>query len=428
MMKRNTHEKKAGNIILIGLFISLAGIVPGCIDDGGEVDKTLKIGAIYPLSGSSATSGANVKNGILFAVDIINNEFDLDIPLARSNGIVSLDGRQIEIVFGDSQGSPSVGKVEAEKVIQKENLVALLGCYHSAVTDEVSQLAENLSLPFITAASTAPSLTQRGFNWFFRTTPNDVTFVQNFFEFLQEIQRDRGISVERLGVVHEDSIWGQEFGNYARFYANESGYQIAANISYSAGTENVSNDVQKLKDANVDVVMHASYSNDAILFMQTYKQMDYRPDAILANDAGFIERDFLQVLGEDGNFPLTRQSWNKDLSEMKPLIGTVNEMFKERYGMDMNGNSARAFTGMLVLADAIERAGSTHPEAIQQTLLETNVTDDKLIMPWGGVKFDQKTHQNILGKGIITQIIDQNYCTVWPWNLATKELIWPMPA
>ncbi|NOR78804.1 MAG: hypothetical protein GQ523_10425 [Methanophagales archaeon] len=48
-------------------------------------------------------------------------------------------------------------------------------------------------------------------------------------------------------------------------------------------------------------------------------------------------------------------------------------------------------------------------------------------MPWDGVTFDRETHQNTLGKGIICQIIDQEYYTVWPWNLATKELIWPMP-
>jgi branched-chain amino acid transport system substrate-binding protein len=73
------------------------------------------------------------------------------------------------------------------------------------------------------------------------------------------------------------------------------------------------------------------------------------------------------------------------------------------------------------------RAGSTDSEAIREALPETNMPSDKLIMPWDGVKFDQETHQNILGKGIICQIIDQEYYTVWPWNLATKELIWPMP-
>jgi branched-chain amino acid transport system substrate-binding protein len=391
-----------------------------------EAEKAIKIGAIYPLSGSLATTGADIKNGIMLIVDVINHEYELNVPLARSKGIDSLNGAKIEIVFGDSQGSPSTGKSEAERLINKEKVVALIGCYQSAVTAEASQVAEDKGIPFLTALSSAPSLSQRGFNWFFRTTPNEEPFVQNFYEFLQDI-RERDIEVDKLAIVHENSIWGSEVGNLEGQYAEEYGYQLVERISYSANTTDVTNEVQRLKNAHPDVVMQASYINDAILCMQTYKQMNFNPDAILADAGGFVEPEFLQVLGEDGNYILTRATWSEDLAETKPLVGTVAQMFRERYGTDMNGNSTRAFTGMFVLADAINRAGSTNPEAIREALLETNIPGDKLIMPWDGVKFDQETHQNTLGKGIICQIIDQGYYTVWPRNFATKELIWPMP-
>nr|QNO55615.1 hypothetical protein JLLEDACL_00014 [Methanosarcinales archaeon ANME-1 ERB7] len=390
-------------------------------------EREIKIGAIYPLTGSLATTGADIKNGVLFAVDIINNEHKIDLPLAISKGIDSLDGAKIEIVFGDSQGSPSVGKSEVERRIDEEKVVALIGCYQSAVTAEASQAAEDKGMPFLTATSDAPSLTQRGFNWFFRTTPNDETFVQNFYQFLQDIRGEKGIKVEKLGIVYENSLWGLEFSKYAEQYAEEYSYPVVENISYDSDTTNVTNEVQRLKDANPDVVMQASYINDAILYMQTYKDMNFSPDAILADDGGFIAPEFLQTLGDDGNYILTRATWSKDLAEAKPLVETVNQMFRERYGANMTGNSARAFTGMLVLADAINRAGSTDPEKIRKALLETNLSSDEIIMPWDGVMFDRETHQNILGKGIICQIIDQEYYTVWPWNLATKELIWPMP-
>jgi branched-chain amino acid transport system substrate-binding protein len=60
-------------------------------------------------------------------------------------------------------------------------------------------------------------------------------------------------------------------------------------------------------------------------------------------------------------------------------------------------------------------------------LLETNIKGNQLIMPWDGVKFDPKTHQNILGKGIIVQVQNGEYYTVWPFNLATKQVVWPFP-
>jgi branched-chain amino acid transport system substrate-binding protein len=392
-----------------------------------DAEKAVEIGAIYPLTGSLATAGAEIKNGLLLAVDIINNEYDLDLPLARSRGIDSLNGAKIEIVFGNSEGSSSRGGSEAERLINEKKAVALIGCYQSAVTAEASEIAEDKGIPFLIPLSSAPSLTQRGFNWCFRTTPNDNTFIHNFYEFLQDVQEEKGVKIEKLGIVHENSAWGAEFAAYAEQYAGEHGYQVVENVSYPADATNVTNKVQRLKDAHPDVVMQASYINDAILYMQTYKDMNFSPDAILADDAGFLEPEFSKNLGDDGNYILTRATWSKDLAEVKPLAGTINEMFRVRYGADMTGVSARAFTGMLVLADAINRAGSTDPEAIREALLETNIPADKLIMPWDGVKFDQETHQNTLGKGIICQIIDQEYYTVWPWDLATNEVIWPMP-
>ncbi len=423
-LKLDWQAKKVASVVLIALSLILVGTVSGCVT---KAEETIKVGAIYPLTGSLATTGANLRNGVLFAMDIINNEYALDLPLASSEGMDSLNGAEIEIVFGDSQGSPSVGSSEVERLINKEKVVALVGCYQSAVTAEASQVAEDKGIPFLVPESVATSLTQRGFNWLFRTSPDDKTIVQEFYEFLQDIQEKKGIEVEKLGIVHEDSLWGPEFGELVEQYAGEYGYQVVESISYSSDATDVASEVRRLKDAHPDIVMQASYINDAILYVQTYKEMEFSPDAILADDAGFIEPEFLKTLGNDGNYILVGARWSKDLAEAKPLIGTVNEMFRERYGTDMNGNSARAFTGMLVLADAINRAASTHPEAIREALLETDIPGDRLIMPWDGVRFDQETHQNTLGKGIICQIIDKEYCTVWPWNLATKELVWPMP-
>jgi branched-chain amino acid transport system substrate-binding protein len=93
----------------------------------------------------------------------------------------------------------------------------------------------------------------------------------------------------------------------------------------------------------------------------------------------------------------------------------------------MNGNSARTFTGLLTLADAINRAASTEPEKVRAALQATDIPASQLIMPWDGIKFDQRG-QNTLGRGIIVQVLNGEYTTVWPFDLATKDLVWPVPA
>ena len=397
--------------------------------DEGPASETVKIGAIYPLSGSLASSGEEMKRGILLAVEVINGQHDLDLPLAPSEGIGSLGGAKIEVVFGDSQGDPAAGRSEAERLIGEESVVALLGAYQSSVTAAASEVAEAEGRPFLTAASTAPSLTERGFNWFFRTTPDEEIFVQNFYQFLADLQKSRPSEDNetlRLAFVHEDSIWGEEFGDLAERYAEDQGFEIVADVSYSSGDPDLTDEVQELIEADPDVVMQASYTEDAILYMQTYRAMNFTPKTILADDAGFSDPEFLNVLGGDGDHVLTRATWSLDLAEKKPLAENVSQLFEKQYGIEMDEESARAFTATIVLAGAIERAGSLDPEAIRTALLETNLSEDDVIMPWVGVEFDPDTHQNIRGRGIICQIIGQEYRTVWPFDLALEDLVVPM--
>ncbi|MCK4721991.1 MAG: ABC transporter substrate-binding protein, partial [Dehalococcoidia bacterium] len=365
---------RAWGMILMLLLVIPAGIASGCAEESSP--KAVKIGAIYPLSGSLATSGADVTNGVLLAVEIINNEYSLDLPLAASRGIDSLDGAEVAVIFGDSQGSPSKGRAEAERLIDEEKVVALIGCYQSAVTAEASEVAEDRGIPFVTAMSTAPSLTQRGLEWFFRTTPNEKTFVHNFCEFLQDVEEKNGVEADKLAIVCENSIWGAEVSKYAEQYAKEYGYQIVERVSYSADAPDVADDVQRLKDAQPNVVIQASYIRDAITYMQAYKATAFDVDAILANDAGFVEPEFLETLGADGDYIFTREVWSKDLAATKPIVGAIDQLFRERYGRGMNGNSARAFTGMVVLADAINRAASTEAGAIHSALLQTCIPGD----------------------------------------------------
>src|SRR6185295_5540097 len=188
----------------------------------------------------------------------------------------------------------------------------------------------------------------------------------------------------------------------------------------------LTSEVQTLKAANPSLVMQSSYTPDAILSMKTYKELGFAPDMILANNAGFTDTEFIRTLGKDAEYVITREVWALDLANRNPLIKEVNALFQKRYGANFTGNSSRTFTGMMVMADAINRAKSTDADAIRKALTETNITADHLIMPWKGVKFDE-FGQNTLGRGILVQIVDGKYNTVWPFNMASREVTWPMP-
>ncbi len=98
--------------------------------------------------------------------------------------------------------------------------------------------------------------------------------------------------------------------------------------------------------------------------------------------------------------------------------------------MDMSENAARSFMAPFVLADALNRAKTTEAEAVVKALLETNIPGSQVIYPWKGIKFDPKSHQNIYAQGTLVQILPgspQEYVTVWPFDSAAKNVVWPFP-
>lgn len=389
--------------------------------------EEIRIGVIYPLTGAAASTGLELKNALELAADLINNGTKgLNLPLTTTGGLPNLKGAKIKLIFGDHQGNPQTGATEAERLISQEKVVALVGCYFSNVTNTASQVAERNGIPFMSPESSSATLTQRGFKWFFRTTPHDDLFVANFFEFLKDVEKKKNISVKRITLFNENTLFGTETTKIEEKLAGEQKYPIVEKILYPAKSTQLTSEVQRIKAANPDLIMQSSYLGDAILSMKTYKELGVSPDALLANDAGFNDSEFLKTLGKDGEYVLSREVWALDLAARNPLIKQVNDLYFERYKTNFNGNSARTFTGLMALAEAINRAGSTKPEAIQKALVETDIPGSKLIMPWKGIRFDA-TGQNTLGSGIIVQVQDGKYVTVWPLDLASKDVIWPMP-
>src|SRR5437016_12643289 len=146
--------------------------------------KTVKIGAIYPLSGNAASAGVHAKAAIETAVEIINNAHPElgDLPLAKNAGLAGLGGAKVEVVFADNQGSPAAGQDQALRLITEEKVVALTGAYQSGITLTASAIAERYGIPFLTGESVAANLTERGFKWFFRTTPVASDFAKIYYE------------------------------------------------------------------------------------------------------------------------------------------------------------------------------------------------------------------------------------------------------
>src|SRR5579862_6204209 len=248
----------------------------------------VRIGVIYPLTGAAASTGLELKNAAELAVDLINNGTKgLNLPLTTTGGLPNLKNAKIRLIFGDHQGNPQTGATEAERLISQEKVAAIVCCYFSNVTQTASQVAERSGVPFLNAESSSATLTDRGFKWFFRTTPHDNLFVTNFFEFLKDVEKKKNVSIKRIALFNENTLFGTETTKIEEKLAGEQKYPIVEKILYPAKSTQLTSEVQRIKAANPDLIMQSSYLGDALLSMKTYKELGVSPDALLANDAGF---------------------------------------------------------------------------------------------------------------------------------------------
>jgi len=173
--------------------------------------------------------------------------------------------------------------------------------------------------------------------------------------------------------------------------------------------------------------MPSSYTSDTFLLLRTAKDLDYNPKLIVAQNAGFTDPTFISTMGKDAEGAITRSPYNADLESRIPLLPKINAIFKKHSnGRDLSDVPARNFTAAMTLFDAINRAGSTDPEKIRTALAATNIPPDQLIVPYRGVRF-ATTGQNELVRAILMQVQKGKYCTIYPFELASCQVLYPTP-
>ncbi|MCB1535376.1 MAG: ABC transporter substrate-binding protein [Rhodoblastus sp.] len=413
-MKLNRREALAG----------AAALAASLGASGAYAADEIVVGAVFPMSGSTAQTGVDARNAIETALAIVNEKTDLDLPLAKDAGLTGLGGKKIKVVYADHQGDPQKGRAEAERLITQDKVSAVIGCYHSSVSATVSQTCERYAVPFMCADSSSPSLNKRGLKFFFRASAHDEMFSAAMFDLMDSL-RKQGQKIETLALFHEDTIFGTDSANVQTKLAAARGYKIVADVKYRANSPSLTSEVQQLKSGGADVLMPSSYTTDGILLVRTMAELGYKPKAIIAQAAGFSEKALYDAVGDHLEGAITRGSFSLDLATKRPMVGKVNDLFKKTAGKDLNDNTSREFTAMITLADAINRAGSTDGEKIRGALAATDIPGDKTIMPWKRVKFDE-TGQNNDCDPVLLQYVGKKFVTIFPESGAIAKPLWPM--
>jgi branched-chain amino acid transport system substrate-binding protein len=421
-----TMKKWKMLILAMGIIFLMEGL-PASFAIAAE---NIKVGAVLPLTGSLAQTGRYNRAGIEFAVDIINNKYpDLNLPLAKTEGIPNLNNAKIEIVWGDSQGDPNIARSEVERLIENVGVVAVLGGWTSAEIKTGSQAAERLKTPYVSGAGSSTDLTTRGLRYFFRLCPHLGSTALSFFDYIGDLNRMYKVNLKTVGIAYENSEFGAVTFEEFNKVGTERGYKIVAQVPFPKETTSLVSEVMKLKASNPEIFVHSGYVSDSILLTKAMQNQNFLPK-VWFGLTGYDNPTFVPSVGKAANGAGLRGFFNPRLQ--KDVVKKVNALYTQRYKTEINMESALTFNGPFVLADAINRAKSLDKEEIRKALEATNIPGDQTIMPWDFIRFTPvtpppgHTHDNISSRNIIFQIQDGKQEIIWPFDYATAKPIFPL--
>lgn len=402
--------------------LAAVGLVLAGCSQGGAVsgqakgtkcntDKSsVKIGAVLPLSGALAAGGQYGRGGYDLAARDIN----------KAGGIKGLDGRCVEVVFGDHKGEPARASQMATQLVQRDKVVALSGSYTSATGLTASSAAQRLGVPWLQSVGLANEITERGLDLVFRNKYNTSMASAAAFELFKDLSEKSGKPMTRVALLWENSAYGTEAAKETRAAAKAAGVKLVTDIGFESGTANLTGQLVRVRGAKPDVVLAWDFEPDSIVLLKGMRTLGI--DVPFVAPGGGLIGKGVADLGDVSNGVIALAGWSPDLKT--PSSASVGRRFADKYGQSMNDDAAACYQATWILAEAASSAKSDKPADIAEALRTMNLDQGPATMvptTDGKISFG-KTGQSPSPALLGLQLIGGEFHTVWPAKYATQEV------
>lgn len=418
-------------ILLIAAVVLVSGALVAARLAPAANPAEVLIGSVLPLTGNFASYGQQYLWSAQTAEDIINNDYaDLKVPLGPGKGFPGLGNAPARWIVRDDQSRGDQARTLVEQLISVDKVHWINGEGTSGNTSIIQPVAEAAGIPLTCHPCASPTLTEKGLKWFWRTGPTDKTMVANVFAFLKEWRDHSGPNdLKTIAVFTCDNLFCADNRKVASDLAPKAGFQIVIDLVTKTGATTLASEVQRLQAANPDVLFLVQYSADTTIFQNDAKRAGWNPKVIVTSNGAYSDQTWLEAQKKTngGVGWLGRDPTAIDLVHDRPAWKRINEIYKKySRGQAMGELAMREITGLLWMADVINRAKSVEPAALAKAAMETNMSPDLMIIDYKGIKFDD-SHQNVLATGVMTQIgWDGEKHTLWPWEMARRANFKPL--
>ncbi|HKZ04323.1 MAG TPA: ABC transporter substrate-binding protein [Methylomirabilota bacterium] len=385
----------------------------------------VKIGVVHPVTGPLAEPGQACRLGATMAAEAVN----------AAGGIKALGGAKLELIFGDTQTKPDVGRTEAERVINQGAQI-LMGSFDSGSTAAMVPVVQQRRVPFLVDIAAADPITanvakavkegQQKVQYVYRNFPTGSSFGARAVRYFSEIFTEAGVAPKRVVLMYCNDLFGQNAakGFQAGYAAAKPGWEIVDVIPWPEPPQDLSTEVSRAKAAKPDVIAPITRPASAQLLLPEIRKQRLEVMGIVSpGSPGFYEAGQIAVLKEDVEYAMAAVPWANFKNPRTQKV--AEDYLKRSNGKTFDTNSGYSYDGIFVIADALERAKSTDPDVVVDALKKTNYGAG--LMQYAGPVVFNEIGDNPNAVTTMIQILGQKPVAVWPKEAALQKFVFPRP-
>lgn len=336
------------SVLILSLLVAAGAFASGQAEPAAD-DDTIHIALSAPITGDWSEYGVNFQRSVEMAIEFINED----------GGIL---GRQVRLSVGDTKGNPQESATLAQKWTSDPTVVAQIGAFSSSSSMAAQPIYDAEGMVQLSPTASHADYAG-GSEWSFGivgTQAGEGPFNARF------AYEDLGI--RRVAVLHLNNDWGIDAAEYFSEAFEDLGGEVVGTEFYFDGERDFTAALTKLRETGADGLYIASFYNDGAAINLQRQRLGW-DDVMVLGPTSLYSTQLIELGGDAVEGLYTATGFFTE--DTDPEVRAYVEQFTERYGAQPNFHAALAYDAMMLLADAIERAGSTDSAAIRDALAAT---------------------------------------------------------
>ena len=335
------------------LLVLLIAVLAVAVAGPAFAQKPVKIGVLPPLSPpGDAAAGQFIVRGAKMAIEDIN-----------AHGGV-LGGRKVELVVEDDSGTPEKGTAGFRKLASQDQVIGVIGQFHSSVMGAVQTLAEQFKVPIFSTQASARGITEKHLNYTFRTHVIDPDRVQLWNRWIKE----RGF--KRVFLLAENTDYGTGLVEETKKYFASMGIQAELGTAiFDRTAVDLTPELLKIKSWKPDVVLNGAVGTPVYLMIKQAYDIGLFPTVpMLVSYDVPVRPEFWKTVGEKGNY-VTFIVYYHPTMKLPARGEAFRKKYMEQFKEEPVYGAFNGYTQVVLLADAVNAAKSDKTEDVQKALI-----------------------------------------------------------